>query len=73
MAQQRDRQHVVAVVFIALQAVIGTFTVRDISRRPPELVRGPKVFWIIWGGTNTLGSVVYWLFGRKQAQDGALP
>lgn len=67
MAQQRDRQHVVAVVFIALQAVIGTFTVRDISRRPPELVRGPKVFWIIWGGTNTLGSVVYWLFGRKQA------
>jgi hypothetical protein len=67
MAQQRDRQHVVVAVFIALQAVIGTFTVRDISRRPPELVRGPKVFWIIWGGTNTLGSLVYWLFGRKKA------
>lgn len=67
MAQQRDRRHVAVVVFTAVQAVIGTFTVRDISRRPPELVRGPKVFWIIWGGTNTLGSVVYWLFGRKKA------
>jgi hypothetical protein len=68
MAQQRDRRHdAVVVVFTAIQAVIGTLTVRDISRRRPELVRGPKLFWKIWGGTNTLGSAAYWLFGRKRA------
>jgi hypothetical protein len=68
MAQQRDRRHVaVIVVLTAVQAVVGTFTVRDIIRRRPELVRGPKLFWTIWGGTNTLGSAFYWLFGRKKA------
>jgi hypothetical protein len=68
MAQQRDQRHVaVLVVLVAVQAVVGTVTVRDISRRQPELVRGPKLFWKIWGGTNTLGSAVYWLFGRKKA------
>jgi hypothetical protein len=68
MAQQRDQRHVaVLVALTAAQAVVGTLTVRDISRRQPELVRGPKLFWKIWGGTNTLGSAVYWLFGRKRA------
>lgn len=68
MAQQRDqRRDAVLVALVAVQAVVGTLTVRDISRRRPELVRGPKLFWKIWGGTNTLGSVVYWLFGRKRA------
>lgn len=67
MVQQRDRRHVAVLVFVAVQAVVGTVTVRDISRRRPELVRGPKLFWKIWGGTNALGSVVYWLFGRKRA------
>ena len=69
MAQQRDQRHVaVLVALVAVQAVVGTVTVRDISRRRPELVRGPKLFWAIWGGSNTLGSAAYWLFGcRKQA------
>jgi hypothetical protein len=67
MAQQRDQRHVaVLVVLTAVQAVVGTVTVRDISRRRPELVRGPKLFWKIWGGTNTLGSAAYWLFGRRK-------
>ena len=68
MAQQRDQRHVaVLVALVAVQAVVGTVTVRDISRRQPELVRGPKLFWKLWGGTNTLGSAVYWLFGRKRS------
>ena len=68
MVQQRDQRHTaVLVALTAAQAVVGTLTVRDISRRQPELVRGPKLFWEIWGGTNTLGSVLYWLFGRKRA------
>jgi hypothetical protein len=68
MAKQKfgPRQLVVLVACTAVQAVVGTLTVRDISRRPPELVRGPKLLWKIWGGSNTLGSAAYWLFGRKE-------
>jgi hypothetical protein len=48
------------------QAVVGTVTVLDISQRRPELVRGPKLFWKLFGGSNTLGSAAYWLFGRRK-------
>lgn len=68
MAEQKSGHPPVALVvaLTAMQAVIGTITVRDIRRRPPELVRGPKPLWLVWGGTNTLGSAVYWLFARKR-------
>jgi hypothetical protein len=56
----------VVIALTAVQAVIGTLTVRDISKRPAELVRGPKLFWKIWGGTNTLGSAAYWTIGRRK-------
>jgi hypothetical protein len=42
-------------------------TVRDIARRPATQVRGPKLLWKLWGGTNTLGAFVYWVFGRKRS------
>jgi hypothetical protein len=71
MAKQEQRRsrppRAVLIAAIAVQAVIGTFTVRDIIRRQPELVRGPKPFWILWAGSNTLGSAAYWLFGRRKA------
>ena len=54
------------IALTAVQAVVGTVTVRDISQRRPELVRGPKLFWKVWGGSNTLGSVAYWLFVRRK-------
>ena len=56
----------VVIALTAVQAVIGTLTVRDISRRAPERIRGPKLFWKLWGGTNTLGSAAYWLVGRRK-------
>ena len=56
----------VVIALTAVQAVIGTLTVRDISRRSPERIRGPKLFWKLWGGTNTLGSAAYWLVGRRK-------
>jgi hypothetical protein len=68
MAKRKFGQRELAVLIVctAFQAVVGTVTVRDISRRQPELVRGPKLLWKIWGGSNTLGSAAYWLFGRKK-------
>jgi hypothetical protein len=55
------------VVMVAVQAVVGTFTVRDISRRSAEQVRGPRLLWKLWAGTNTFGALVYWLVGRKRS------
>ena len=68
MAQQKFGRRPLAVVIAltAVQAVVGTVTVRDISQRRPELVRGPKLFWKVWGGSNTLGSAAYWFFGRRK-------
>jgi len=64
MAKKKANPKVVIPLLIA-QAVIGTLTVRDISARSDAEVRGPKLLWKIWGGTNMLGSAVYWLFGRR--------
>lgn len=75
MAQKKlgGRPRAVVIVLIAVQAVVGTITVRDISQRRPELVRGPKLFWKVWGGSNTLGSAAYWLFGRRRQSLQARP
>lgn len=62
----RRRRNAVIIALTAVQAVVGTFTVRDVIRRQPDLVRGPKALWLAWGGSNTLGSAAYWLFGRKR-------
>lgn len=50
---------------LVAQAVLGTVTVRDVSHREAAQVRGPKVLWKIWGGSNMLGAALYWLFGRR--------
>ena len=60
------RGRAVVIALTAAQGVIGTLTVRDISKRPAERVRGPKLFWKIWGGTNAVGSAAYWLIGRRK-------
>ena len=51
---------------VATQLVIGGLTVRDIDRRDSSEVRGPRLLWKLWGGTNTLGSLAYWLVGRRR-------
>jgi hypothetical protein len=51
---------------VAAQIVVGFFTLRDIKRRGKDGVRGPRIIWAIWGGTNTLGSAMYWIFGRRR-------
>lgn len=65
---KRERRPFAVIIFLtAVQAVVGTVTVRDVLRREAQDVRGPKPLWIVWGGSNTLGSAAYWLFGRKRS------
>lgn len=50
------------------QLVIGFLTLRDIKKRGKQGVRGPRLLWRAWGSTNTLGSLMYWKFGRRKAE-----
>lgn len=43
-------------------------TWRDIGRRPPEKIRGSKTLWRFASAANTLGTVAYWLGGRRPAR-----
>lgn len=39
---------------------------RDISRRPAELINGPKVAWRLAALVNFIGPTGYFIFGRKR-------
>ncbi|MFC7403786.1 hypothetical protein [Georgenia alba] len=54
-----------AVGAVLAQLVAGPLTLRDISRRRDRQIRGPRLLWQIWAGTNLLGVAAYWTVGRK--------
>jgi hypothetical protein len=64
------QQKKIVVVAVVLNAIIASFTWRDLGRRPATLVRGPKALWRVWSTLNTTGSVAYWLVGRRRAPAG---
>jgi hypothetical protein len=47
--------------------VVTPFTWRDLRRRGPEEIRGPKWLWWI-ASANLSGSVLYWLLGRTETR-----
>ena len=51
----------IAVVHVAAAAL----TWRDLRTTEAHQVRGDKRIWRIVSALNTLGSVAYWLFGRR--------
>jgi len=53
------------VFFLIGHILVAAWTWRDIRQRPARLVRGSKVLWRVFSAVNTLGSVSYWLIGRR--------
>lgn len=45
--------------------LVTSWTWRDIQSRPAERIRGSKRLWRMLSGVNTLGSLGYWLIGRR--------
>lgn len=43
---------------------------RDISRRPAELINGPKAAWRAASFINFIGPMGYFVFGRKRSGSG---
>jgi hypothetical protein len=66
LASLTPRQTRIVGVAVAGQLVVAALTLRDLSRRPAEAVRGPKWLWRILGTANTGGSAAYWLLGRRR-------
>ena len=50
-------------IAVHLAAVVVTW--RDIASRPTERIRGTKWAWRLASALNTIGSVAYWLVGRR--------
>ena len=50
---------------LTVHLVAVTVTWRDISVRPADRIRGSKTGWRIASAVNTIGSVGYWLVGRR--------
>jgi hypothetical protein len=43
---------------------------RDISRRPAELINGPKAVWRAASFVNFIGPMGYFVFGRRRSAAG---
>lgn len=52
--------------YLPIHLVVTAITWYDISHRPPQGVRGSKRLWQLAAGANTVGSIAYWVFGRKR-------
>jgi len=60
----RQSRRVLALV-LAGHALVAAWTWHDIRRQPAQQIRGSKAFWRIASAVNTLGSLGYWLIGRR--------
>jgi len=60
-----DQKKRVLAVVVPIQVVLAILAWRDIGRRGPDQVRGPKRFWRLFVLVNPGNAVVYWLIGRR--------
>jgi len=65
--ERSGKRTLIIAVAVVIWSVVTPFMWRDLRRRGPEEVRGPKWLWWI-ASTNLSGSAAYWLFGRTQAR-----
>ncbi len=63
--QDRPAGQKAALVFVGLVSlVIVGLAERDIHRRPPARIRGPRIAWRVVS-TNALGALAYFGIGRR--------
>lgn len=56
---------------IAAHVVVTVLTWRDIGRRGPDQIRGPKWIWRVASAAQMGNSLVYWVFARRTTIRGA--
>lgn len=72
MAQRRrwkdltPQQRRMVVVGGIVQITLQMLALRDLRRRPAELVRGPKWVWLPATSVNVVGPIAYFVLGRRR-------
>lgn len=56
-----------------LHAALAVVTWRDLNRRDDAEVRGSKRLWRLASSADPVGSIAYWLVGRKGGHTGPQP
>ena len=65
-ADMTPTQKKVVVVAGIVEVAVTTWCLRDLKRRPAELVRGPKVLWGPAMSVQPFGPIAYLVWGRKR-------
>jgi hypothetical protein len=58
----------VLVALLLLHVVVTAVTLRDLSQRNQDQIRGPRWFWRVFTPLQMGNSVAYWLVGRKNSR-----
>lgn len=64
-ADLSPRERAFVVVGAAVEIVLTTIAMRDLSKRPKSQVRGPKWVWRLVSFVQPVGPVAYLLLGRR--------
>ena len=67
MPTKKKPNKLVLLTIAVVHLTVARLTWRDLQSRPDDQIRGPKMFWRVASGVNTLGSIGYWLVGRRRA------
>ncbi len=67
MPAKKKPNKAVLIAIVAVHLTVARLTWRDLRTRPADQIRGNKTFWRVASGVNTIGSVGYWLLGRRRA------
>jgi Phospholipase_D-nuclease N-terminal len=54
------------IVGATVQVGLLTAALTDISRRPEEMLRGPRAMWVALSFINFVGPITYFAAGRKR-------
>ncbi len=54
------------VVGAVAEAIVTTVALRDLRRRPPSRVRGPKPLWVLSFVVQPIGPLAYLSVGRRR-------
>jgi hypothetical protein len=67
------RQRAVVITRGLVQFGLLVAALRDLRKRPPDGIRGPKAVWVAVSGVNYLGlgPLVYFAFGRRRSAQAA--
>lgn len=49
----------------AIETAGTAISLRDLSRRSSDQIRGPKLAWVAASFVQPVGPIAYWLFGRR--------